>query len=58
MEQQTGEETAAVLSVPHFSLDVALRKLVKAGYTVGICDQLEDPKTSIGHVKRGVTDLI
>ena len=56
MEQQTGEETATVLSVPHFSLDVALHKLVKAGHRVGICEQLEDPKTATGPMKRGVTD--
>ncbi|MEO5499894.1 MAG: DNA mismatch repair protein MutS, partial [Ginsengibacter sp.] len=43
---------------PHHALDTYLHKLVKAGYRVAICDQLEDPKTAKGIVKRGVTELI
>src|SRR6478736_1421914 len=43
---------------PHHSLDTYLHKLVKAGYRVAICDQLEDPKTVKGIVKRGVTELV
>jgi len=43
---------------PHHSLDTYLHKLVKAGYRVAICDQLEDPKTAKGVVKRGVTELV
>lgn len=43
---------------PHHALDTYLHKLVKAGYRVAICDQLEDPKTTKGIVKRGVTELI
>jgi DNA mismatch repair protein MutS len=39
-------------------LDTYLHKLVKAGYRVAICDQLEDPKQAKGIVKRGVTELI
>lgn len=43
---------------PHHALDTYLPKLVKAGYRVAICDQLEDPKTTKKIVKRGVTELI
>ena len=43
---------------PHHSLDTYLHKLVKAGYRVAICDQLEDPKLTKGIVKRGVTELV
>lgn len=43
---------------PHHALDTYLHKLVKAGHRVAICDQLEDPKTAKGVVKRGVTDMI
>lgn len=43
---------------PHHALDTYLHKLVKAGYRVAICDQLEDPKTVKGIVKRGVTDMV
>lgn len=43
---------------PHHSLDTYLHKLVKAGHRVAICDQLEDPKTAKGIVKRGVTEMV
>src|SRR5213083_1932698 len=43
---------------PHHALDTYLHKLVKAGYRVAICDQLEDPKATKGIVKRGVTELV
>ncbi len=43
---------------PYHSLDTYLHKLVKAGYRVAICDQLEDPKLTKGIVKRGVTELV
>ncbi len=43
---------------PHHSLDTYLHKLVKAGYRVAICDQLEDPKQAKGLVKRGVTEMV
>ncbi|WP_439099471.1 DNA mismatch repair protein MutS [Cardinium endosymbiont of Oedothorax gibbosus] len=43
---------------PHHALDLYLPKLVKAGYRVAICDQLEDPKQAKGIVQRGVTELV
>jgi len=43
---------------PHHSIDTYLPKLVRAGYRVAICDQLEDPKGVKGIVKRGVTELV
>ncbi|MEZ5045915.1 MAG: DNA mismatch repair protein MutS [Chitinophagaceae bacterium] len=43
---------------PHHALDTYLHKLVKAGYRVAVCDQLEDPKQTKGIVKRGVTELV
>ncbi|MCL6524667.1 MAG: DNA mismatch repair protein MutS [Thermoflavifilum sp.] len=43
---------------PYHALDTYLHKLVKAGYRVAVCDQLEDPKQAKGVVKRGVTELI
>lgn len=44
--------------VPYHALDAYLPKLVRAGYKVAICDQLEDPKLTKGLVKRGVSELI
>lgn len=43
---------------PHHALDAYLHKLVKAGFRVAICDQLEDPKMAKGIVKRGVTEMV
>ena len=43
---------------PHHSLDSYLPRLVKAGYKVAVCEQLEDPKMVKGIVKRGVTELV
>ncbi len=43
---------------PYHSLESYLPKLVRAGFRVAVCDQLEDPKTVKGIVKRGVTELV
>jgi len=43
---------------PYHALDTYLPKLVKAGFRVAICDQLEDPKLTKKIVKRGVTELV
>ncbi len=43
---------------PHHALDTYLPKLVRAGYRVAICEQLEDPKMTKTIVKRGVTELV
>ena len=43
---------------PHHSINTYLPKLVKAGFRVAICDQLEDPKFAKKIVKRGVTELV
>ncbi|MBP5558686.1 MAG: DNA mismatch repair protein MutS [Bacteroidales bacterium] len=44
---------------PHHALDTYLPKLVRAGFKVAICDQLEDPKLAKGKlVQRGVTEIL
>ena len=43
---------------PHHSLQTYLPKLVRSGYKVAVCDQLEDPKMTKTLVKRGVTELV
>lgn len=48
----------ALAGFPHHALQTYLPKLVKAGHRVAIVEQLEDPKTAKGLVKRGVTDMI
>jgi DNA mismatch repair protein MutS len=58
-KRNNGDENSSQLAgFPHHALDTYLHKLVKAGYRVAICDQLEDPKTAKGIVKRGVTELV
>ena len=44
--------------VPHHSLDSHLYKLVKAGYKVAICEQMEDAKKAKGLVKRDVVRVV
>jgi len=43
---------------PYHAIDTYLPKLVRAGERVAICEQLEDPKTVKGLVKRGVIELV
>ena len=43
---------------PHHALDTYLPRLIRAGYRVAICDQLEDPKLAKKLVKRGITELV
>jgi len=43
---------------PHHSLEMHLHKLLKAGYKVAICEQVEDPKQAKGVVKRDVVEVV
>lgn len=43
---------------PHHALDTYLPRLIRAGYRIAICDQLEDPKLTKKLVKRGITETI
>ncbi len=43
---------------PHHALDSYLAKMVKAGYRVAICEQVEDPKTAKTVVKRDITEVV
>jgi DNA mismatch repair protein MutS len=44
--------------IPYHAIDTYLPKLIKKGYKVAICEQLEDPKNAKGVVKRGVVRVI
>lgn len=53
------KEKLPMAGFPHHAIDAYLPRLVRAGYKVAICDQLEDPKLAGRRlVKRGVTDLV
>lgn len=43
---------------PHHAVDNYLPKLVRAGYRVAICEQMEDPKFAKGIVKREVVEVV
>ncbi|MDD7306324.1 MAG: DNA mismatch repair protein MutS [Peptoniphilaceae bacterium] len=49
---------APMCGVPHHVVDVYINKLVKKGYKVALCDQVEDPKFAKGLVKRAITRVI
>ncbi len=57
-KRANGEGHIELAGFPHLSVDSYLPKLVRAGLRVAICDQLEDPKSVKGIVKRGVTELV
>lgn len=52
------EERAPMCGVPHHAVEGYLNKLVKKGYKVAICEQVEDPKTAKGIVKREVIRVV
>ena len=52
------EERVPMCGVPYHAVNVYIDKLVKKGYKVAICEQMEDPKSAKGIVKRDVTEVI
>ncbi len=57
-KESAGEEIP-LAGVPYHSVDNYIAKLVKRGYKIAICDQLEDPRDAKGSiVERGVTRII
>ena len=52
------EERVPMCGVPFHSVKPYIEKLIDKGYKVAICEQLEDPKTTKGMVKRGVIQVI
>lgn len=52
------KERIPMAGVPHHSVKSYVEKLVKKGYKVAICDQVENPKIAKGMVKREVTEIV
>ena len=52
------EERAPMAGVPHHAAEMYISRLIAKGYKVAICEQLEDPKTAKGIVKRGVIRVV
>lgn len=52
------EERVPMCGVPYHAVDIYIDKLIKKGYKVAICEQLEDAKNTKGMVKRDITEVI
>ncbi len=52
------EERAPMCGVPYHAAETYIQKLIEKGYKVLICEQLEDPATAKGLVKRGIVRII
>ena len=52
------DEKVPMCGIPHHAAEVYIDKLIKKGYKVAICEQLEDPKTAKGIVKRDIVEVI
>ena len=52
------EERAPMCGIPHHAAEIYISRLIAKGYKVAICEQLEDPKTAKGIVKRGVIRVV
>src|SRR4030043_236086 len=53
-----GENPVPLAGVPYHAVDGYLKKMIKAGYKVAVCEQIEDPKLAHGVVKRDVIRII
>ncbi|MCL1989437.1 MAG: DNA mismatch repair protein MutS [Defluviitaleaceae bacterium] len=54
----SGEDRIPMCGVPHHAADGYIDKLLAKGYKVAICEQMDDPKTTKGMVRREVTQVI
>ena len=52
------DERVPMCGIPYHASEIYIDKLIKKGYKVAICEQLEDPKMAKGMVKRDVTEII
>ena len=52
------EERVPMCGVPHHAANIYIEKLIEKGYKVGICEQMEDPKTAKGLVKRDLVNIV
>lgn len=52
------KERAPMCGVPHHAVDTYIARMVEQGKSVAICEQLEDPKSAKGMVKRGVIRVV
>ena len=53
-----GESAIPMAGVPHHAVDGYIHKLIRSGYHVAICDQVQDPREAKGIVDRDVTRIV
>ena len=58
LTRRSKDEPVPMAGIPYHALDAYLSRLVKKGYEVAICEQLEDPKKAKGLVKRDVVRIV
>ncbi|MSR46701.1 MAG: DNA mismatch repair protein MutS [Planctomycetes bacterium] len=58
LTSRSKEQDLPMAGVPVRTVDSYLRRLIQAGHTVVVCDQIEDPKQAKGLVERAVTRIV
>ena len=58
LTRRSKDEPVPMAGIPHHALDAYLSRLIKKGYSVAICEQLEDPKKAKGLVRRDVVRVV
>jgi len=58
LTRRSKDEPVPMAGIPYHALDAYLSRLVKKGYTVAICEQLEDPSKAKGLVRRDVVRIV
>jgi DNA mismatch repair protein MutS len=53
-----GEAAVPMAGVPYHAVDTYLAKMIRAGYRVAICEQMEDPALAKGLIKRDISRLV
>jgi DNA mismatch repair protein MutS len=53
-----GDNPIPLAGVPYHAVDGYLKKMLEAGYKVAVCEQVEDPKTAKGVVKRDIVRIV
>jgi len=55
---RNSENPVPLAGVPYHAIDGYLKKMLQAGFRVAVCEQMEDPKTAKGVVKRDVVRIV
>lgn len=56
--RQKGDKAVPMAGVPYHAVETYIQRLIRAGYKVAICDQLQDPQEAKGIVDRDVTRVV